>query len=238
MAAVASTITITGGTHVPMSPSFHYLDLHWLPFLERLGLDADLTLAEAGFYPQGGGKVQATIRPGGEIKSLELTRRGNLMQIRGLSAVANLDRKIAERQRSQVLRRLGSQYPLNDLRIQQMPSRFKGTLLLLLAEFEHSQACYFALGALGKPAEQVADEAIDALLDFLATDGALDQYLADQLLLPLSLANGPSRFSTSRVTNHLLTNADVIQMFIPVKIEIEDPLGNPSQVIIYPGRTT
>jgi RNA 3'-terminal phosphate cyclase len=36
-------------------------------------------------------------------------------------------------------------------------------MLLLLAEFEYAQACYFALGARGKPAERVADEAVDAI---------------------------------------------------------------------------
>ncbi len=31
-----SSLTITGGTHVPWSPCFHYLDLHWVPLLARL----------------------------------------------------------------------------------------------------------------------------------------------------------------------------------------------------------
>jgi RNA 3'-terminal phosphate cyclase (ATP) len=233
-ASVTSSVTITGGTHVPMSPSFHYLDLHWLPFMRRLGFSADLSLIEAGFYPRGGGKIQATIRPTMEVTPLQLTERGNLRQIRGISAVANLDRKIAERQRSQVLHRLGARYPLNDLRIHQMASRFKGTLLLLLAEFDYSQACYFSLGALGKPAERVADEAVDALLDFLDSDGAVDQYLADQLLLPLSLSHEPSRFTTSRITNHLLTNAKVIQSFVPVTIVMQQEMDEPASVLIQP----
>ena len=47
-----------------------------------------------------------------------------------------------------------------------MPSPGKGTLLLVQAEFEHSTCCYFGLGAPGKRAEQVADEAVDALEAF------------------------------------------------------------------------
>ena len=106
-----------------------------------------------------------------------------------------------------------------------MPSRYKGTLLLLLAHFEFSQCCYFALGKLGKPAERVADEAVDYLFEFLETDGAIDTYLADQLLLPACLAEGLSEISTNRLTPHLETNAEIIQAFLPIRIEIQDRNG-------------
>ena len=32
---------LIGGTHVSWSPCFHYLDLQWLPYLRRMGLEAD-----------------------------------------------------------------------------------------------------------------------------------------------------------------------------------------------------
>jgi RNA 3'-phosphate cyclase len=233
-AKVASTVTITGGTHVPASPCFHYLDFQWLPFLRRMGFEATLSQELAGFFPEGGGKILATIRPNREVNPVNLLHRGELQQIRGLSASANLDRKIAERQRSQVLRRLGDRYLINDLRVVEMPARSKGTMILLLAEFEFSQACYFALGAPGKPAERVADEAVDSLLEFMQTDGAVDEYLADQILLPLAFAREKASLRTSRITNHLLTNATVIMQFLSTRIEIEGAVGGPGWVSIFP----
>jgi RNA 3'-phosphate cyclase len=233
-AKVASTVTITGGTHVPASPCFHYLDFQWLPFLRRMGFEATLSQELAGFFPEGGGKVLATIRPNREVNPVNLLQRGELLQIRGLSASANLDRKIAERQRSQVLRRLGDRYLINDLRVVEMPARSKGTMILLLAEFEFSQACYFALGAPGKPAERVADEAVDSLLEFMQADGAVDEYLADQILLPLAFAREKASLRTSRITNHLLTNAIVIMQFLSTRIEIEGAVGGPGWVSIFP----
>jgi RNA 3'-terminal phosphate cyclase (ATP) len=206
-----------------------------MPFLHQAGYNARIKLEAAGFYPPGGGRIQATIRPAKHLVPLQITERGPLKQIRGISAVASLDRRIAERQRSQVLHRLGDRYRLNDIRIAQLPGRVKGTFLLLLAEFERSQACFFALGELGKPAERVADEAIDALEAFLATDGAVDQYLADQLLLPLAFAAGKSRLHTACVTSHLVTNAEVIRAFLPAVIEIEGEVGQPGLVTIQPG---
>ena len=160
--------------------------------------------------------------------------RGRLLEIRGVSGVANLSRNIATRQRRQVIGRLGRRFPLNDIRILEMPAPSSGTFILLLAEFEHSQACYFALGEKGKSAETVADEACRAFEAFVATDGVIDQYLADQLLLPMSLANGPSMFRTSQVTQHLLTNAAVVRAFLPVEIEIRGEIGEPGEVQIAP----
>lgn len=235
LASSASTVIITGGTHVPWSPSFHFLDFHWLPYLQQAGYQAQLSLDLAGFYPPGGGRISAVIRPTGRIDSLHLLQRGELVRIQGLSAVANLDLSIADRQKRQALRRLENLHLPAKIKTIQLPSHNKGTLLLLLAEFESGRACYFALGELGKPAERVADEAVDALEAFLATDGAIDQYLADQLLLPLSLSSSPSEFRTSQVTQHLLTNAEIVKAFLPVQMEIQGEAGQPGLVRIWPG---
>jgi RNA 3'-terminal phosphate cyclase (ATP) len=194
----------------------------------------NLEMVQAGFYPEGGGKIRGTINPIKTIYPLNILNRGQLNQIRGSSAVANLDRSIAERQREQVIRRLGRQYPLNDIRISNISSNFKGTTLYLVCEFEHSQCCYFSLGAKGKPAEQVADEVCEKIVNFLSIDATIDEYLADQLLLPLSFANGSSSFSTVKVTNHLRTNAEVIQQFNAADISIPRKIGHPGIITITP----
>jgi RNA 3'-terminal phosphate cyclase (ATP) len=241
LASQPSTITLTGGTHVPWSPCFHYLAWQWLPYLRKIGLDGELVLERAGFYPQGDGFIRATIQPVGTsqdrsepLKPLRLLERGALRGIRGISAVANLNLSIAERQRKQALQRLSGRTRALEIEIVNLPSRFKGTLLLLQAEFRHASACYFGLGAPGKPAERVADEAVDALEEFLDSGAAIDQYLADQLLLPLAFAAGASEYRTARVTQHLLTNAWVIETFGVARIEVQGEMGRPGLVRIVP----
>jgi RNA 3'-terminal phosphate cyclase (ATP) len=231
-----SSITVGGGTHVPWSPCFHYLTLHWLPYLQQVGLDVRLDLELAGFYPQGGGRIHATVLPATLRSPLNLTKRGALRQIRGISAVANLDVRIAERQKRQVLSRLKTRCRAVDIDVVHLPARSRGTMVLLLAEFEHSQCCYSALGARGKPAERVADEAVNALEAFLATDGAIDQYLADQLIVPLTFAPGISELRTSQVTQHLVTNAEIVNLFVPEGIEIQGGIGQPGLIRIGTGK--
>ena len=219
-----SKIRITGGTHVPWSPCFHYLKLHWLKYIKTLGLDAGLEMPRAGFYPRGGGEITAKIFPAGEIEPLVLEERGQLKRITGVSAAGNLPGHIIRRQREQAEKRLageGFTCPLL-IKEEEMPAAGRGTMLLLLAEFEYSSCCYYGLGAVGKRAEAVADEAVDGLVGFMKTDGVMDEHLADQLVLPLALAGGSSRFVTPKVTRHLLTNIEVIKKFLSVEIEVED----------------
>lgn len=228
-----SSITLTGGTHVPWSPIFHYLVYQWLPVMTSLGFRAELTLTQAGFYPRGGGEALVKILPAKELHLFIGMAPGELRQVRGLSGVSNLKDEIAKRQKHQALSRL---YPVcQDAKINtlQMPSPGKGTFILLQADFaDGGRACYTALGAPGKPAEQVADEAVDQLLAFLMTDACVDHFLADQLLLPLALIKGNSRFRTNAITQHLLTNAHVIKQFLPAEIVIDGALNQPGWVRI------
>lgn len=230
----ASTLTITGGTHVAWSPCFEFLSRHWLHYLQQMGFSAELALDQAGFYPPGGGRLRAVIRPTASIHPLTLLERGALQGIQGISAVANLDLEIAKRQKHQALGRLESRCRETKIQACKVPSPVKGTYLFLLAEFTGARAGFSALGAPGKPAERVADEAVDSLEAFLATDGAIDPYLADQLLLPMALADGISRFRTSKVTQHMLTNAEIIRRFLPAAIEIQGELDQPGLVIVHP----
>ncbi len=231
-ASKPSKIRLTGGTHVPYAPTFEFMELHWKTYLEQVGLKLSLKLEQAGFFPRGGGQIQMEINPSKQISSLTIPERGDIKQISGISAVANLDRKIAEKQRNQVLRLLGHRYPLSDIRIINLPSANKGTTICLVCEFEHSRACFTSLGEPGKPAEKVAAEVCEQVEYFLATEAIVDKFLADQLLLPLSLSEADSTYSTSKITDHLRTNADVIQLFINKRIDISGNTGSPGMISI------
>ena len=53
-----STVTVIGGTHVPWSPTAHYLEQVFSPMLARIGVNAEILLEKWGWYPAGGGKLR------------------------------------------------------------------------------------------------------------------------------------------------------------------------------------
>ncbi|MEW6358093.1 MAG: RNA 3'-terminal phosphate cyclase [Planctomycetota bacterium] len=227
-----SSITITGGTHVPFAPCFHYLERQWAPALDRAAFPISLHMKSAGYYPAGGGQISVDIAPARAPLPLTITDRGGLVNVHILSTISNLPRHIAERQAARAEKKLVRQRLPLEVEIADLPSPGKGTMLFLHARFERSDASFFGLGAIGKRAEKVADEACEQLLDFLKTDGAVDRFLADQMLIPTALAAGESRFTTERITQHLLTNAEVIRMFLPAEIQIEGRPAEPGAVTV------
>lgn len=232
LAKETSWVTITGGTHVSWSPCHHFLTEHWLPYLKQAGYEAELCLELAGFYPEGSGRIHAKIRPAKELHPLQFLERGELKNIRGISALANLDISVAERQRRQAEKQLAARGLSASIEILKMPSSFKNTMLMLVAEFEHSRCCYYALGARGKRAERVADEAVKDFCKFLATKGALDQYVTDQLVLPLLFAKSESVLHTCKVTQHLMTMVVIVRMFLDVEIQVEGKVGEEGTIRI------
>ncbi|MCS6805421.1 MAG: RNA 3'-terminal phosphate cyclase [Acidobacteriota bacterium] len=228
----ASRLILKGGTHVPWSPPTTYLQFVFLPMVEKLGLRASIETLRWGWYPTGGGIAAVTIHPCDKIAPVTLTERGQLEQIECLSVVSNLPRAIAERQQQQVIRRLHGQQLSAQCEILEAPSAGKGTCVFLLARYEHALAGFSSLGARGKPAEQVANEAIDEFLAHHESGMIVDKHLADQLLIYLALAHGSSEFTTSEVTQHLLTHVWVIEQFLPVKCEVSGALGQPGRVTV------
>jgi len=235
MARSRSILTISGGTHVPFSPSFHFLERQWAVLLRRIGIEVELTLHRAGFYPEGGGEIRAKVLPAAGLRPLAFGPRGRLECLEGISGVGGLPRSIAERQRHRALTRLDAEGLAAGIELAEVPSPGKGPFVLLVSRHEGGGriACG-ALGALGKRAEAVADEACDALLACLATRGAVDEHAADQLLLPLALASAPSSFPVPALTSHLATNARVIEQFVSARIELQGEPGHEGTVTITP----
>lgn len=231
-----SKVTVRGGTHVAWSPPFQHLERVYLGMLRRMGLTGRAKIARYGWYPRGGGEVTVWVSGVADrtLSPLQLTERGRLRQLWGLSAYSELPAHVGERQRRRAEQRLRGAGLHPRFEVQRAPSPGIGTAVVLVAECDQVVAGFSALGERGKPAEQVADEACDAFLRWWRSGAAVEMHLADQLILPLALASGPSTFTTCRLTQHLLTNAWVVQQFLPVGIEVEGDEGGPATVHVRP----
>jgi RNA 3'-terminal phosphate cyclase (ATP) len=218
-----SEITLVGGTHVDHSPCFHFLDTTWCALLQRLGLNMTLRMVRPGFYPRGGGIVTAHLAPG-RLRGVTWRERGSV-SVHGFSAIAGLPDHVAERQARQAVFRL----QLEDVKAEIREEKWEGgpgSVLGLVVETSPAPVLFFGLGARGKPAESVADEAANQAIAYLhAAPTAVDAHSADQMILPLALAEGSSEFTVAEVTQHLLTNVAVIRRFVERTVTVEGKEG-------------
>jgi len=231
-ACKASTLLLKGGTHVPFSPPFDHLQEVFLPTLRKLGIRCSAEIRKWGYYPVGGGEVFFEIEPASGLKAIDVENRGRLKRISLFSAVSNLPDHIAQRQAqsaSDFLKKMGLKPAVKTKRV--LSSR-EGTYVFIQAEFERAFAGFSSLGQKGKPAEKVALEACQEFKEYWDTKSAFEPHLADQIMLYLALAKGESRFTLSKVTQHLLTNAWVVRQFLPAKIEVKGRIGERGEVRI------
>jgi RNA 3'-terminal phosphate cyclase (ATP) len=218
-----ATVILKGGTHVPWSPPAHYLSHVFLPALALMGAEVEMTLERWGWYPRGGGEVRLTIGGARSLTGVQWRTPAENSAFRALSAAAHLPEHVARRQAARVAARLGEAVPVSVIAA---GGQDPGSLVFLWGP----RAGFAALGARGKPAEQVADEAVEAYLAFRASGAALDRHLADQILIYLALAKGSSTFTTEAVTSHLLTNVWVIEQFLGPTFEIKGGLGERGEI--------
>ena len=238
-----SEILLIGGTHNPFAPPFHYLKEVFLPVVGQLGIQADVKLEKWGFYPKGGGRVRLFIEPVSQLKAKNFLERGELKELTGLSAVAsakggsasggNLPISIAERQKTAFLKKIGAPSSDVDIKIEQVRAASAGTFVFLKAKFSRPQsgsasggenmaAGFSALGERGKPAEKVGQEAAQKFIDYYRSGKCFDPHLADQIILYLALVKQPFSFTTSRITNHLLTHIWLLEQFLSIKIKVDE----------------
>lgn len=218
-------VTLLGGTHVAHSPPFDFLERTFLPLLATLGLETTLDLRRAGFYPVGGGRLVTSVKAASSIAPLKLERPGALAKVRGRALTAKLQAHVSERMIMTVEEQLAPYGVPVEVEPVEVEAKSPGAAIFLEPVYERGRAGFSAVGERGKPAEKVAEEACAALLSHHASGGAVDVRLADQLLLPLAFASGPSSFTTSRASNHLRTNAAVIEQFGLASVEIEEGPG-------------
>jgi RNA 3'-terminal phosphate cyclase (ATP) len=229
-----SRIVLIGGTHVPFSPPYHYISEIFLPMLRKLGVDVRASIERHGFYPKGGGKISVTVQPCREVDAISLEERGDIVSVTGISAVGSLPLSIAERQKKSAEAVLAGLPVQPGIEIIRADTFSPGTFFFLKAESRTCFSGFSSLGERGKRAEAVGEEAARELLDYFHTGACLDPHLADQLVLYLCLAGGASKFTTARISGHLMTNLWVMRQFLDISCKVEGELGKPGRVAIIP----
>lgn len=207
-------IRITGGTDVQWSPSIDYMRFVTLGALKKMGYECELRVLQRGYYPRGGGCVEAIVNPS-HLKNLSFEKNPCTL-IEGISHSSGLPSHVAERQAASAEKLLHKNGYISSIstEVNNYPSTGSGITLWC------GNAGGTALGRPGLKAEKVGENAADAILTELRSGAGVDEYLADQLIPYIALAGGGS-FITRIISMHTKTNIWVTEQFLPVKFKIE-----------------
>lgn len=230
-------VEITGGTDNPAAIPIDFMKNVTLSTLRKMGYQGDVECVQRGHYPQGGGIVRARIEPIEKLQALMLTEPGKVVNISGLAHCVRLPADISTRMAhaankalikagySKVQIKSESYPPAQD------PHLGPGAGITLWAETEGGAILgSSSLGKLGKPAEQVGQEAAENLIAQLKTGCAVDRYLTDQLVPYLALAEGVSEITSAEITSHTLTNIALVEQILDVKFELQDGRGQAGNI--------
>jgi RNA 3'-terminal phosphate cyclase (ATP) len=214
-----STLTLEGGTHNPLAPSFDFLAKCFMPLIHRMGPIVELELKRPGFFPAGGGQFHARVQPGTKLSPIDLLERGSIRSRHARIWTSKLPEHVAERELAVVREEL--KWRADECSVENVPHPMgPGNAVVLEIEAEHVTAVFTGFGERGRPAEEVAKAAVEAAKAWLEANVPVDEHLADQLLLPMALAGGGS-FRTTKPSLHTTTNAEIIRRFLPVPIRID-----------------
>ncbi len=240
-----STITITGGTHNPLAPTTDFLQHAFMPLFAKLGMQVDIECLQAGFAPIGGGAIKADITPfmrRANTPPFILTERGELMNIALVASVLNLEYDICQRELA------SAKAALVEAGIDESLITTRGNKLYGIGEGntcyakvthetrdmqnhkEYHSEIFTLLGEKRSSAEKIGGRLSGLVKRYLFdTDALLDEYLTDQLLLPLALSGGGT-FSARIISEHSKTQAWLIEQFLPVNITFDSI--NDEQVLV------
>lgn len=221
-------LTLNGGTHNPMAPCFHFLERSYAPLLQRLGAGSRLTLRRLGFYPAGGGQIEALILPADDLQPFDLVERGALEDARGECFAPGLARGVAQQQ----LEALGAALGWNGAQLYEAPVRQReGPGNALLATLRHANVTevFSQFGDRTRETQDVARALVDEVRAYQGSTVVMGPYLADQWALPLALAvwqrQRAARYTCTELTPHAHTNFDVIARFLPVRFTTQAIAG-------------
>ena len=223
VADAESELILEGGTHNPGAPIFEFLQKAYIPLVNRMGPRVSAELERHGFYPAGGGRIVVSVEPQPVLRELTLLERGEVIDRKVQAIVANLPQHIAMREVDQIIQGLGwSPEQGTQLRVD---AHGPGNAVWAEINSEHVTEVFASFGRLGVRAEQVGDEVVAEVQNYLSTAAPVGSHLADQLLLPLGIsawqsAGSGGAFVTGPLTGHAMTHIDILRHFLDIQVKV------------------
>jgi RNA 3'-terminal phosphate cyclase (ATP) len=194
-------------------------------------LDPDQVQAKVirrGYFPKGGGEVHVRIKPYRRpLRPIQLTDRGEVCEIRIRAFHAgklprHLAQTMADAARKYLQQRITTKAPNYNVQVV-MEHQAVGSGLGILIVAKTTTGCLLAGSALSAPKKVAGQVGIEAAAELFATlqdGGCVDEWLQDQLIIFMALAQGSSEMLTGSLTLHTQTAMWIAEEMSGVKFEV------------------
>lgn len=198
-------LCIKGGTDVQWSPTMNYTQHVLKEAYSEMGIKFSFELKKRGYYPKGNGEINLEINPS-SVKAVSLSKR-KTNQAKILCTFSKIPVKKIENEIDRIKEKLTNENFVVEVQIKEQKAVDSGASLLVYSIDENS---IIGIDALFDKKTQRFGIDLDG---FLENQLAVDENLADMLVVPASLAKGKTAFRVKKITKHLETN-----LFVTSKI--------------------
>jgi len=224
-------VVYKGGTNASSAPPIDYCIRVFKPFVKRFGIECDMEIVMRGFYPKGGGIANVKTKPILSLKPIQLEERGDIVSIEIFAYCSgviqeHVPKRMAESALSILQTSLAGykiEYSTKTLKEPKEKAFGEGTGIMIYAET--STGCILAgsaIGEKGKKAEDVGIEAATHLVQDIKHGGCVDEYLQDQIIIFMALADGVSRIKVGPISTHTSTSIHFTELLTGAKFNITE----------------
>ncbi len=200
-------LSIIGGTDVPWSPTSDYTKYVLTEALSRIGINFTSEIKRRGYYPKGGGLVEAQIQPCHSLSPISLVERKTI-SIKLLCSYSHIPKEIVEKEIQNAKIILDKNGFDCEISIKEENALDKGCSILI---FSHDKSS--VIGSDGIYQKSLSGLGESVAKKFIESNLGVDLYLSDMLVVPLSLIKETSVYRVKQITKHLETN-----LFVASKI--------------------
>ncbi|MBR9707675.1 MAG: RNA 3'-terminal phosphate cyclase [Candidatus Diapherotrites archaeon] len=229
---------IIGGTNVKWSPPTEFLERVLLPTLAKMNVKASSKTPKRGYYPKGGGMVVFKAKPSKNLKSIDLTNFGEILNVKGSSHSAALSDSVARDQAlsaKSTLQNAGIEdIAITSKAVEKELTLSRGASITLWAKTTTGGLLSSsAVIEKDERAVETGKQAARQLLEYLKPKMPVGPHLADQLIPFMGLAKGKSTINIAKITKHTLTNVWVAEQLLDLHYYVRGKEGEPGTVSVH-----
>lgn len=217
----ASSLIVTGGTHIHGAPTSDEMRYVLMPTLRSLGLPVTYSEIAPGFLPVGGGEGELQVRGPASFMGIHAENPFRPENLHLEVVSSGLPVHLAE----MALQGAQDRLAVKGIKAEGNIRRARGghgLSVLAWSDGNGYRVGFSALGHRGGRPEAVAIQAVEGLMDFFQSGAGMPTRQAADLLLPLACAKGVSRIRLGSINQPIKATARVIEQFWPGTVQVTD----------------